>query len=541
MSTGRRYSKKEYGKLNIIKVVITIIIICIAIFCIYKLVNRNKTTDKSEVKELGREIIHEEQKIKEKAKTIDDYVEQYNAVLIDKVKDDTYYISIDGKECTLYSNGNLADGKIPLWNGESKEIKIDKDTKAITINTAEEFKWFADQIISGEKNFKGLDVVLNNNLDLGGRIKDDGTLDGNKWNSIVAILEKVEGSNEENLKGFAGTFDGNNHWIRGMIIESNNNYQGLFGYSNGTIRNLSLVNCYISGNEGVGAFVGLNAGKLDNCRIENVSVNGTTKVGGFVGINMTDSHIENCSTEKDNSTINASGDYAGGIVGYLNNNSDISNCENRSDINGKNYVGGLVGISFFGTEIINSSSIDSKILGEDYVGGLVGYSQSGIDKCFNKSVVAGTSHVGGIAGINYVMGNIGLSYNSGNVDAKDDFVGGIAGLNNATIVSTYNTGEVMSKATEKEVSVGGICGQNLSESAVNNSYNIGKIIGTGYTDGVVGANFGMISNCYYLESSIKAKTNMSKTEEEMKNLKLDDDFKPDSNNTNNGYLVLNWQ
>ena len=540
MSLGKRASQNEARKLNIVKVIITVAIICAAIFCIYKLVNHGKSNNKKQVTELGREIIHENQIKDEKPKTIDDYVQEYNAVMIEKVKEDTYYVSVDGKECTLYSDGTLADGKIPLWSGESNEIKIESDAKQITINTAEELKWFADQIISGERNFKGIEVILNNNLDLGGRIKEDGSLDGNRWNSMVAVLEKAEGSEEENLKGFAGIFDGSNHWIRGIIVESNNKYQGLFGYSLGTIKNLTIINSYFSGSEIVGSFVGLNAGKLENCKIDNIKVIGESKIGGFVGINMTDSSIERCYNENNTSSVKGK-DYIGGIVGYLNNNSNISSSENQSIVEGENYVGGLAGISFFGTEITDSSSKNCNIKGKDYVGGLVGYSQSAIDRCFNKSSVSGNNYVGGISGINYVMGNISLSYNNGSVVSEDDFAGGISGVNNATIVSTYNTGDITSKSTEKEVSVGGICGQNLSESAVNNSYNIGNISGKGYLGGIIGANFGMMSNCYYLNSSINIKSENAKTEEEMKSLNLDEDFKQDSSNINKGYPILIWQ
>ena len=88
---------------------------------------------------------------------------------------------------------------------------------------------------------------------------------------------------------------------------------------------------------------------------------------------------------------------------------------------------------------------------------------------------------------------------------------------------------------------GGICGQNLTESAVNNSYNIGNIIAKGQAGGIIGANYGVMANCYYLESTVKYKTKESKTEEEIRTINLDEDFKEDTDNINNGYLVLNWQ
>lgn len=565
MEQGRRYIENDGRKLNIVKVILVIVLIAVAIFGIYKLISsRNNDNKNKEIpKELGREIGNDikNTEVKNDNKTIEDYMKEYSAVLIEKIKDDTYYVSVDGKECTLYTDGTLVDGKIAIWNGESKELSIDKDTTTIGINTPEEFKWFADQIISGEKNFSGITLVLNNNIDLGGRIIKDSNIEGTRWNSIIGTLKEEtnnentnvvnttedsnltqnnENSDEEQIKGFAGVFDGNNHWIKGMIIESGDKYQGLFGYLNGTVRNLIIKDSSISGSEGVGAFVGLNAGKIENCKMINTTVTGKEKIGGFVGIGMTDSVIDGCIAEKNSSKIIGNNNI-GGIVGYLNNNSKISNCENRSSITGSDYVGGIIGISFFGTDISNCSSIEGSIEGNDYVGGIIGYSQSQVEKCFNKSKVSGSSYIGGLVGLNYTMGNISSSFNYGEVSAEKDFIGGITGVNTATIVSTYNVGDITSKNTEQDVSIGGISGQNLSEGAVNNSYNVGIITGKGSIGGVIGANFGITTNCYYLDSTTDVKTDEAKTEEEMKSLQLDEDFKDDINNINKGYIILNWQ
>ena len=571
MGTGRRYVEKNGKKLNIIKVIIVIILICGAVFGIYKLISNRKSNTVTEIEEFGREEIPKKPKNEIKTeKTIDDYMGEYNGILIEKVKDDTYYVSVNGKDCTLYSDGTLVDGRIGIWNGESKEVNIEIDSTTIGINSAEEFKWFADKIISGEKNFNGITIVLNSNIDLSGRIISEDKIEGTRWTSIIGFLDQkvetsdgnsntinavsttnttiennvVEGqtqnSDEEQLKGFAGIFDGNNHWIKGLVIESDNKYQGLFGYLSGTVRNVVIKDSYISGSEGVGAFVGLNAGKIENCKIENTIIKGKDKVGGFAGIGMTNSNFSGCVSEKNKCKI-IGNNNVGGIVGYLNNNSAISNCENRSTVTGKDYVGGIIGISFFGTDVSNCLSTEGNIEGKDYVGGLIGYSQSQIEKCFNKSNISADSYVGGLVGLNYVMGNISASFNYGDISSNGDFIGGITGVNNATIVSTYNNGKVMSNNLEKEVSIGGISGQNLSEGAVNNSYNVGKISGKGAIGGIIGANFGITTNCFYLDSTVDIKTDEAKTDEEMKVLQLDEDFKGDINSINNGYPILSWQ
>ena len=533
MNSGKRYVE-NHSKLNIIKVLIAILIIIAAIFGIYKLTKKEKKIEAP--KELGREIAIN--KTGKKDKTIDDYLEEYKAVLIEKVKDDTYYVSVDGVESTLYSDGTLANGELHIWNGESKELEIKKDANTLTINTPEELKWFADQIISGERNFSGFTVSLNNNIDLGGRIHEDLTLEGTRWNSIVGFLGNQEGSEEENLKGFAGTFEGNNHWIKGIIVESNDKYQGLFGYLHGTIKNLTIKDSYIVGKEGVGAFCGLNEGKIENCKIKNVIVKGESKIGGIAGINLIGSEISGSSTNNEQCEISGN-ENVGGIVGYLNNNSSVINCENKSPIKGENYIGGIAGVSFFGTNI--TDCINSKdISGKENIGGISGYSQSIIEKCKNQADISGNKYIGGIVGINYETGNISSSFNTGSIEAKEDFVGGISGINNATIVSTYNTGTITILSENDNISIGGISGQNLSESAISNSYNIG-ILNSKYAGGIIGANYGVMANCYYLDTTANIKTKEAKTEEEMKTINLDEDFREDTDNVNDGYFILNWQ
>lgn len=123
----------------------------------------------------------------------------------------------------------------------------------------------------------------------------------------------------------------------------------------------------------------------------------------------------------------------------------------------------------------------------------------------------------------------------------------LPGLNNATISSCYNSGEITDISEKEEAKIGGVCGQNLSESFIYSSYNIGKVNSKGYVGGAVGADFGEVSNCFYLEECLETKIEndeASKTVEEMKNNifnSLGENFIQDTNNINNGYPVLTWQ
>ena len=574
---GRREERKK-SKINVFKIFIVLILIVLIIYLIHYTFFRKK-----EVDETIDIDISETEVVENKEKTIEDIISEFGGEIEEKVKSDMYYIIKDGKSYTAYLDGDIVEGKIVLWDGTSAEPAVD-EAGNYNIYKPQELKWIADKIITGENNFGGVTITLRDNLDFGARQSDSDEWDGNVWVSMVGFLDELNENNnvtqeaqvenvntndnestepvvenqdpnieitEENLKRFAGIFNGNDFWIKGIYVNSDKRYQGLFGYQTGTIQNLTVKNSKIIGGEGTGGIVGLNGGTIVNCHTENVEVycSNKNKVGGISGINMTSSWIENCSTE--GSAIYGA-NYVGGITGYMNNNSAIISSSNSSSIGGTDFIGGIAGITFYGTQIKNCSNIGINVSGTNYVGGLVGYSQSDIENSYshnkenNEGIIAGTNYVGGLVGLNYLMGNITNSFNYGEIFANNRTqhtnFGGIVGLNNATISNCYNAGKITVEGNDN-MKIGGICGQNLSDSFIYNSYNIGKVESKN-ASGDVDANFGEISNCFYLNSTVESNGDNSKDESQMKSeilAELGDEFKEDTENKNNGFPILGWQ
>lgn len=398
LRTGRSNSKK----LNWTKVIIAIFVIIIAIASVIVLiVNKNKTEDKINKENQGiAEEVKNEQNQESEYKTIEQMLEEFGGEIAEQVNSDTYYINKDGKTYTAYVNDEIVEGKIEPWNGEAKQPAVD-EAGNINIYTAEELKWIADQIIKGEKNFSGVTITLRQHIDLSGRKNAEGKWEGNQWISAIGFLDELPKKEEnksenkvqeqpvedesvdvtnENLKRFAGVFDGNGFCIRGLYMNISKRYQGLFGLSSGVIQNLTIKNSSINGGNGVGAITGINDGKLVNCRIDNTEVSGISKTGGIVGVAMSGSYLENCGAS--DSCIISGGDYTGGIAGYVNNNSSIRMCENEAIISGNNFVGGTVGVAFYGTNIESAVNRSNCIVGEKYVGGIVGYSRSSNRKMY---------------------------------------------------------------------------------------------------------------------------------------------------------------
>lgn len=558
---GKRSLDHEGKKLNLVKVCFAIILLVLVVISVIYLVKTINKSNIEEIKDISKEnIVNQEYNTVEIPKienNIEKIASDFGGQIIEKPKADTYYIAKDGVNYTAYSDGEIVQGTVIPWDGKEAKPAVD-EAGNINIYSAAELAWVANRVISGEKNFNGVTITLRSNIDLGGRKTEDGSWEGPLWNSIIGFLEGEANQlgdvaketleedldiKNENLKRFAGAFNGNGCWIRGMRIDTQKRYQGLFGYQSGVISNLTIKYSDVKAGESSGILVGLNEGKIKNCRVENSSITSNEKTGGLVGIAMTNSIVEDCKIDK---FSNVSGKKnIGGLIGYINNNVTIQNLTNESTVKGDEYIGGIAGVSFYGTTFKNLNS-NGKTEGKLYVGGLVGYSQTDVENSVNNGLVVGEKYVGGLVGLNHEMGNVIDSINNGNIKVFNENAGGIVGINNGSITSCYNTGEIDSTQTDK-LTIGGICGQNLSDSFINTSYNIGKIRNQNYAGGVVGADFGSITNCFCLNTCLEKDTedtDYKTTEEEMKNniiFKLGNDYKTDEENKNNGYPILKWQ
>ena len=215
------------------------------------------------------------------------------------------------------------------------------------------------------------------------------------------------------------------------------------------------------------------------------NIQGYQYVGGIVGRAYSSSTITNCyNTGSVTGSI-----YVGGIAGYAFS-STITNCYNTGSVTGSDYIGGIAGEAYASTSITNCYNTGS-VSGEDDVGGIAGYASSStsITNCYNTGSVTGPSYVGGIAGKAY--STITNCYNTGSVTGPS-YVGGIAGRAYSTITNCYNTGSVTGSSY-----VGGIAGR-VSSSTITNCYNTGSVSGEDDVGGIAGyASSSTITNCYW--------------------------------------------
>ena len=182
----------------------------------------------------------------------------------------------------------------------------------------------------------------------------------------------------EPIGKFSGVFDGGDHTIYNLKVDTVDDYAGLFGKVSGTVCNLRLSNANIQGDSYLGALCGYNSGTIRNVRVLSSSVLGTNYVGGICG--DSDGPVSACFMS---GSVTATGDTAGGIVGYAENR--ISQCYNTATVAAVKNAGGIAGHLL--DESVSLCVNEGNVSG-NHAGAIVGYTSFGpsyITNCFNKS------------------------------------------------------------------------------------------------------------------------------------------------------------
>ena len=146
-------------------------------------------------------------------------------------------------------------------------------------------------------------------------------------------------------------------------------------------------------------------------------------------------------------------------------------------------------------EIRGIGLINAIVEGKLYVGGLVGDFRQGlkIANSYVQGTVDGVLNTGGLVGRTY--SDIENSYAIGNVNASGGSTGGLVGFSSyfrriSQISNSYAACIVISSGNN----VGGLVG--FANSHIDNSYASGDVLGASYAGGLVGTANGEISNSF---------------------------------------------
>ncbi|OLA74879.1 MAG: hypothetical protein BHW62_04430 [Acinetobacter sp. CAG:196_36_41] len=221
----------------------------------------------------------------------------------------------------------------------------------------------------------------------------------------------------DDTKFFKGNFNGNEHVISNLTINTSEDMVGLFGATMGNIDSLGLENCDITGGT-VGGLVAMNTGNITNSYVTGkiTSVGDEKSAGGFVSGNM--GNINNCYSECEVITTGKAF-YVGGFVGGA--------------------IGGMIENSYSVAEVSASSS-------SFYVGGFSGFTEElassvSFSNCYAGGSLSGGGYDGGFIGVSNSSINISDCYTDTSVQGggyyKGAFIGYDAGTGTPTITNSY--------------------------------------------------------------------------------------------------------
>ena len=329
------------------------------------------------------------------------------------------------------------------------------------IKTANQLACFAESVTDGNtyegKFIKQIkDIKLNDHLVEG---LSSGGYGYNNWTSAGDFRYGTY---------FAGTYDGDNHTISGLLItdDSANTYspKGLFSAAKGaTFKNLNLSDVFIEvSKKQTGALVGK---AFDSLTIDNVVASGTYSeysmfnggiVGVFAGYEYGTIPITANEFVKIENTTNNINRTSGGIIARI----DLAT-ENGVVQDGPTVI--LRNVTNNGTIVSNSSEV--------VCGGIAGAVST--DNYVNGNV-SGT--------LGYVLIDNAINNGSINDTNERDYVGGLVGIiitKKIEITNSHNVGNIVSSTNDYLNSIGGLVGEvNVpvgGNLVVDNSYNSGNI------------------------------------------------------------------
>ena len=486
-------------------------------------------TDQSQLEEeikLGLTETNIEKNVQGTETDIEEYLKKIDNAQVEKKQPDAWYVTRGNSSATVYENGDIVQGKVDIWDGNSSSAPAIENGNW-QIRTAAELKFFADfvnnanQLTDSQKSevaskgYKESDYIIDDNtvvnlladIDLGARQSDGVKTYGENWIPIGKVNE------------FIGIFDGNDHVIRGIYEKEESRFAGLFGKSY-TVKNLTIADSYIeSSSNCVGGIVGYCLqGIIENCKNNNTTIIGTEySVGGIVG-QMAGDEIKDCEnsgeiigTEKVTSVAGIVGRAKKLIIKGCNNSGNITSEKGET----QSLCGGIVGLlpdsSSQVISCVNNGMVTAK---GTYTGGIAGgiSSDSSVTFCINNgNVYSSRGYTGGIVGKLNNNGIIEDCTNTGNIKNNEERVGGIVGaLDSANLNRCINKGKVICSGKL----TGGIVGVATLDTKINTCSNLNSIIGNGERiGGIVGsANPTIeITNCSNMGDVTNNKTGTSNT------------------------------
>lgn len=408
---------------------------------------------------------------------------------------------VDRQKQGLYNRWTLGENGYPVFGSD-----IEKTRKLWTDDGNYDVSWYNESAsnfnITSAKALAGLAVIVNGyksgfHDDFEGKTI---TLSSNIDSASLAKFIWVPIGTHDTP--FLGNFDGKKHSISGIIMDSLSQNAALFGYNQGTIKNVNVDKSLLSGSWVAGIAVH-NYGTIDSCLVNAkiYTMMGGAGIAVHNGLNAKVANSEFVGSfsakslvwEKRDS-LNLKWIFDSSIKGFINggivslNEGNIQNVNSRGNslfilpctyVHSQNsdygkgmfYYGGIVGYNAQ-SGIIKGGENGMEIrISEDILNScaptytnnfvaanIVGYNEGMVENAYSNadSLIVGTCNLGRAAGV------VGINASSGLIDKA---------LTKTALYATY-------KKRLCETSASGIVGKN--DGTVKNSGSMGNIYVVSY-------------------------------------------------------------
>ncbi len=182
------------------------------------------------------------------------------------------------------------------------------------------------------------------------------------------------------IKEFGGTLDGNHHTVSHLRLNSpKDGKTSLFSYcTDATVKDIDFFNTtmLLSGSyeAGLVAATASNS-QFENIHVRRMNASGESfsgEFGGIVGKMWTRSAIYGCELSDAHIDL-PSCPSAGGMTGEIRTGCTITGCSFSGNMTTNNTLGGIVGSTTTGDEVISHCHVDAYLKAENTVGGIVGF------------------------------------------------------------------------------------------------------------------------------------------------------------------------
>lgn len=266
------------------------------------------------------------------------------------------------------------------------------------------------------------------------------------------------------IKNFSGSFDGDNHYIADLNLNTTESNVGLFSElaENSVVKNLVLTAPKVetvSQNSTVGTLAAsVISGTIDNVHVYDAALTGSSyaAVGGLVGQAALNTNITGVSFNNGRVDI-ADASSVGGIVGDIRTSTTVNAAAaNNATLKASTVVGGIVGAAMQST--VSNSHANGEFTAENVVGGIIGSNNATVvDKCiFDGTVNVSKSSWSGLSAAG-IVGSL-----------ESDW----SGSNKAIITNNIANGKV--NITDADVKDDGTLHRIIGRSIANEDYEPGQ-------------------------------------------------------------------